>query len=272
MEVAQNLCRRVVAGGIDTFYLEQGSGRPIVLIHGGGAGADSWGNWRNVIPHLAPDHRVVAVDMLGFGRTAKPNGDFVYSQPARVKHMIEFLDALELGPATLVGNSMGGATAIGVAVERPDLVSKLILMGSAGLVTSIDPVLAPILKYDFTREGMVRLVRALTTDSFEIDDDMIDYRYKLAVQEDTRRAYTATMAWIGQQGGLFWNEDYIRKVTAPTLVVNGKCDKVVPVAHAYRFLELIDNSWGYLIPDCGHWAMIEHPKDFAQITRSFADA
>ncbi|PCG13096.1 alpha/beta fold hydrolase [Sphingomonas adhaesiva] len=272
MQTVQEAGRRADAGGIDTFYLEEGAGPPIVLIHGGGAGADSWGNWRNVIPRLSSDRRVIAVDMVGFGHTAKPNGDFVYSQPARVRHMIAFLDALDVGPATLVGNSMGGATAIGVAVERPDLVSKLILMGSAGLVTRIDPALAPILKYDFTREGMVRLVRALTTDSFRIDDEMIDYRYELSVQDDTRRAYSATMAWIAEQGGLFWEEDYIRRISVPTLVVNGKCDKVVPVGQAYRFLELIDNSWGYLIPDCGHWAMIEHPDDFARITRSFADA
>src|SRR3546814_12445234 len=107
--------------------------------------------------------------MLGFGDTAKPNGDFVYSQRARTNHLIAALDALDLGPAVLVGNSMGGATAIGVAVDRPDLVRRLVLMGSAGLVSRIDPALAPILNYDFTREGMVRLVEALTHDGFEID-------------------------------------------------------------------------------------------------------
>src|SRR3546814_8637997 len=62
--------------------------------------------------------------MLGFGDTAKPNGDFVYSQRARTNHLIAALDALDLGPAVLVGNSMGGATAIGVAVDRPDLRSE----------------------------------------------------------------------------------------------------------------------------------------------------
>ena len=259
----------IAAGAINTHYLDNGTGAPVVLIHGGGAGADSRGNWAQVIPMLASDYRVIAVDMLGFGRTDKPNGSFVYSQPARVDHLIAFLDALDLGPATLVGNSMGGATAIGVAVERPDLVRDLVLMGSAGLVSRIDPSLAPILGYDFTREGMVRLVRALTTDSYHIDDAMIDYRYALAVDEGTRRAYTETMNWVKDQGGLFWPEDYIRRVQVPTLVINGKCDKVVPVANAYKFLELIENSWGYLIPDCGHWAMIEHPVDFTNITRNF---
>src|SRR3546814_17374070 len=103
--------------------------------------------------------------MLGFGDTAKPNGDFVYSQRARTNHLIAALDALALGPAVLVGNSMGVATAIGVAVDRPDLVRKLVLMGRAGLVSRLAPALAPLLNYDFTREGMVCLVAALPPDS-----------------------------------------------------------------------------------------------------------
>src|SRR3546814_18384033 len=88
---------------------------------------------------------------------------------------------------------MGGATAIGVAVDRPDLVRRLVLMGSAGLVSRIDPALAPILNYDFTREGMVRLVEALTHAGFEIRDEMIAYRMKYAVRDDVRAAYSVTM-------------------------------------------------------------------------------
>lgn len=269
MTVADKAGQRIVAAGVDTYYLDEGAGEPVVLIHGGGAGANSWGNWKGVIPCLAGDHRVVAMDMVGFGHSAKPDGDYVYSQQARVEHLVGFLEAMDLGPAVLVGNSMGGATAIGVAVERPDLVRKLVLMGSAGLVARLDPALAPILDYDFTREGMIRLVRGLTTDRYRIDEEMIDYRHALSVQEDTRRAYAAIMGWIRDQGGLYWDEEYIRRVAVPTLVVQGKRDKVVPVAHAYKFLELIENSWGYLIPDCGHWAMIEHPVDFSTVTRAF---
>src|SRR3546814_14992336 len=74
---------------------------------------------------------------------------------------------------------------------------------------------------------MVRLVEALTHDGFEIRDEMIDYRMKYAVRDDVRAAYSATMEWVKSSGGLAWDEDYIRQVSAPTLVVNGKCDKVI---------------------------------------------
>ncbi|MBI5263427.1 MAG: alpha/beta hydrolase [Bradyrhizobium sp.] len=262
--------RFIDAEGVRTRYLESGNGSPLILIHGGGAGADSYGNWRRVIPLLAGDHRVIAVDMIGFGRTAKPEGS--YSQDRRIDHLTAFIEALELdGPAALVGNSMGGATALGVSVRRPDLVRALVLMGSAGLNVEISKELLPILNYDFTREGMIRLIRALTNDRFEIDEDLVSYRFALAGEADARRAYAATMGWIKEQGGLFYEEDFIRKVDVPTLVINGKQDKVVPLASAFRFLQLIENSWGYIIPHCGHWAMIEHPESFAEATLSFID-
>jgi 2-hydroxy-6-oxo-6-(2'-aminophenyl)hexa-2,4-dienoate hydrolase len=80
------------------------------------------------------------------------------------------------------------------------------------------------------------------------------------------------MAWIRDQGGLFYAEDDIRRVPAPTLVVNGKNDLVVPLRNAYRFLELLPNSWGYFIPHCGHWAMLEAPADFIAATSTFLHA
>lgn len=260
----------IMVDGVSTFFIDVGTGKPIVLIHGGGAGADSWGNWKDVIPALGDGFRVIAVDMLGFGHTGKPNGDFVYSQQARIRHMAAFLKALDLDAPLVVGNSMGGATALGIAVEHPELIGKLILMGSAGLNTQVHEDLKPVIHYDFTRDGMVRLVRALTTDAFVIDDALIDYRFSLATDPDTRRAYAAAMAWIREQNGLFYPEAYIRQNRVPTLVVNGKNDKVVPVSNAYKFLDLIEQSSGYIMPYCGHWAMIEHPVAFARITRDFA--
>src|SRR3546814_19740007 len=94
---------------------------------------------------------------------------------------------------------------------------------------------------------MFRLVEALTHDDFKIRDEMIDYRMKYAVRDDVRAAYSATMEWVKSSGGLAWDEDYIRQVSAPTLVVNGTCDKVIPLAHASRFLALIPKSSGYII-------------------------
>jgi 2-hydroxy-6-oxo-6-(2'-aminophenyl)hexa-2,4-dienoate hydrolase len=265
--------RYVDADGVRTHYLEAGdpAAPSVVLVHGGGAGADSTGNWRLTIPALAVDHHVVAVDMLGFGRTAKPE-DIEYSQPARNRHLAAFLEALGLRRVPIVGNSMGGATALGVAMHEPELVDRLVLMGSAGLNAQITESLKPIVFYDYTLEGMHRLIEALTGSRFKVSEELVRLRYELSIEPETRRAYTATMEWIRRQGGLFYAEETIARVATPTLVVNGKNDFVVPLANAYRFLELLPNSWGYVIPHCGHWAMLEAPAEFVAATRNFLQA
>jgi 2-hydroxy-6-oxo-6-(2'-aminophenyl)hexa-2,4-dienoate hydrolase len=164
---------------------------------------------------------------------------------------------------------MGGATALGLAAQSPDMVEKLILMGSAGLNSEITADLLPVINYDFTREGMIALIRALTDKAYVIDDSLVGYRFSHSIEPARRRAYGAIMQWIRAAGGLFYAPEFISRVACPTLVVSGKNDKVVPLANAYRFLELIGRSWGYIIPDCGHWAMIERPDDFSHAAVSF---
>jgi 2-hydroxy-6-oxo-6-(2'-aminophenyl)hexa-2,4-dienoate hydrolase len=191
-------------------------------------------------------------------------GAFAYTQDARNDHMVAVIEALGVGPVNMVGNSMGGATTIGVAVNRPDLLKKAVLMGAAGIKSGeMSPALASIVNYDFTREGMVEVCQALANATFEIDPDMVEYRLELSLDPATCAAYSATMGWVKEQGGLHYEHDFIRQVKIPCLVVNGKDDKVVPLSNALKFLELIDNSWGYIIPHCGHWEMLEYPAHFA---------
>lgn len=119
--------------GVATNYWETGAGAPLVLIHGGGAGADAWGNWAGCLPVFGERFRAIAYDMIGFGATTAPDAGFVYSQAARVEHLRGFLDALGLDRVAIAGNSMGGATALGLAMRHPERVERLVLMGSAGL-------------------------------------------------------------------------------------------------------------------------------------------
>lgn len=262
--------RYVDAGGTRTHYSDEGNGSPLILLHGGGAGADSYGNWGATIPLFAEHYRTIAVDMIGFGKTDKPDPETsTYSQAARVEHLRSFMNALKIPKAMLVGNSMGGATALGLAAYSPAMVQKLVLMGSAGLNTTIHEDLLPVINYDFSREGMIRLIRALVNKDFKIDEALVSYRHTNSLESGTRRAYGAIMKWIRDQGGLFYPPEVISRVACPTLIVSGKNDKVVPLENAYRFLGLIGRSWGYIIPNCGHWAMIEHPADFAHAALNF---
>ena len=260
----------IKAGEINTAYLEAGSGKTVILVHGGGAGADSWGNWKTCIPLLSSASRVIAVDMVGFGQTDKPSpGEFTYSQQTRVDHLVAFIEAMKIDRASLVGNSMGGCTCLGVAMQRPELVDKLVLMGSAGLTTRISDSIRTIMSFAPSRENMEKLVGVLTAENFKIDPELITYRLKLTEQPGTMEAYGAVMKWVGQQGGLFYPEEEIARIKHKTLVIGGKEDQVVPPQIAWKFSELIEHSWLHLIPGCGHWAMIEQPEEFSAVTGWF---
>lgn len=261
----------ITAAGLKTHYIEAGQGVPMVLVHGGGAGADAIGNWTTTIPELTAHFRVFAVDMVGFGKTEVPAAeDYVYSQDARDNHLLAFIENLDIGRVILVGNSMGGLTSLGVARRRPELVSKLVLMGSAGIKMHFSPELLSIVNYDFTPAGMARIVKGLTGPSFVPPEGLVEYRYNLTATEEARRAYNGIIAWQKLNGGLHTDEDHIRSISIPTLVVAGKKDLVVPLSSAYRFLELIPQSWGAIMPDCGHWPMIEQPRQFAALVKTFA--
>lgn len=257
--------------GYRTHYIEAGAGKPLLLIHGGGAGADARGNWEHLaMPLLAATRRAIAIDMVGFGASDAPDPeDFDYGPDSRVDQLVAFIEALALGPVDIVGNSMGGRTALATAIRRPDLVGDIVLMGSAGVDRSMGGALAALTEYDFTYAGMERIVQALTNDGFVPDPAMVEYRLELSRQPAQAKAFGATMKALKARSGL-WIEDHdIASVRHRVLVLNGKNDKVVPPAHAYKFLELIPNSTGLLLPQCGHWAMIEHPKSFANIVNQF---
>jgi pimeloyl-ACP methyl ester carboxylesterase len=217
--------------------------------------------------------RAIAVDRFGFGDTDMPDPATVeYTQRVRTRHMIAFIEALGVGPVDLIGNSMGETTAMGVVLERPDLVRNLVLMGSAVNMTPADMAanranLAPVLAYNFTRAGMLALIKGLTF-SYDPPPEMVDYRYTRSVRPQAKIANTATMAWVGQNG-LCYTDEQIASIRTRTLIVAGKNDKMVPIHKMYELLDRMTHAWGYFLPDCGHWIMIEYPRQFTDITLRF---
>jgi len=257
-------------GAFKTHYFEAGAGESVLLIHGGGAGADSVGNWEICFPLFAQRMHVYAMDLVGFGRSDAPSPDtFAYTQAARNEQAIALIEGLGLGPVNIVGNSMGGATALGVAMQRPDLVKNIVLMGSAGLNRKLDAALAPVVDYDYTLEGMRRIVAVLANPQLNMSEELLTYRYELSVDPARRAAYHATMKWVKQQGGLHYEEADIAAVKTRSLIFAGKDDLVVPLHENVRFLELLENASAYFLPHCRHWAMMEYPALFTRVVTDF---
>ncbi|MFZ0876540.1 MAG: alpha/beta fold hydrolase, partial [Pseudonocardiaceae bacterium] len=130
--------RRVIVDGISTQYLEAGAGSPLLLLHGYEQSATSW---RWVIPELARTHRVVALSLPGHGDSAPAVGGYA---PGRdlAPFVASFLDTLAVGPLDVVGNSVGGAVALRLALADPARVRTLTLVSSAGLGRDVNPLLA----------------------------------------------------------------------------------------------------------------------------------
>jgi pimeloyl-ACP methyl ester carboxylesterase len=187
--------------------------------------------------------------------------------------MIHFIETVANGPAHVIGNSMGGATALGVAIRRPDLLRKLVLMGAAGLdIANPDTSSrAGLAGYDYTPEGMRRLVGVLTGPDYKVSDALISYRHQLTIQPGAREASRA----IGEHmraDPMTYPREEIASVMTPTLVVGGKLDKIAVLARTYGYLELIPNSWGFIFPHVGHWVMMEAPREFVAVTTAFLAA
>ncbi|MER8480872.1 alpha/beta hydrolase [Mesorhizobium sp. M1163] len=119
---------RISVGGVGTSYCENGTGGPIVFLHGVGFGADGKSSFVRQLNGLSDQFRAIAVDQLHFGGTDYPADGKYINRVGRVDHVIGFIEAMGLKKITLVGNSEGSFVAARVAIVRPDLVSKLVLL------------------------------------------------------------------------------------------------------------------------------------------------
>src|SRR5436305_12210241 len=124
--------------GLMTNYHEAGSGTPVILIHGSGPGVSAWANWRHAIPSLAERLHVFAYDQVGFGYSELP-AQHAYGLARWTEHLLSFMQAVGIKRAHLVGNSMGAAVALAAAVDHPEVVDRLVLMGPMGVRFQLKP-------------------------------------------------------------------------------------------------------------------------------------
>ena len=257
-------------------YNEAGEGHPVVLLHGSGPGATGWSNFRPNMGALSERFRVLAPDAPGWGRSDAATPD-VYDHPNAV---LEFLDALEIEKAALVGNSMGGMTALTFAARYPDRITHLVTMGP-GSFFSIPTLFGAgdgpteglkVLAqgyHDPTPENMKRLVEIMTFSPEFATDDLAKLRADAATGRPDHLAN-----WItGQAGGgpvrTVASPEQIASITAPALLIHGRDDRVVHFEHSLRLVSMIRNSRLVLLNQCGHWAQIEHAAEFNRLVADF---
>jgi pimeloyl-ACP methyl ester carboxylesterase len=247
----------------------------LLLLHGSNASFLTWEPWSKA---LSSDYRVIAVDLPGHGLTgAVPSGD--YSQEGMVQFVHAFARAMHLHTFALAGNSMGGGVAARYAEEYPTDVSKLILVDAGGMkVKSGDriPFAFKLARWPVANQLLLHITpRSLVTEGLNdaivhkeiITDKMVDSYWDFARMSGTR---AATL----KRFGLDWSDDiatHIADIKAPTLILWGAQDRLIPVEAAAKFHAAIPGSTLIVYPATGHIPMEEvaaqSAKDIAAFLR-----
>jgi pimeloyl-ACP methyl ester carboxylesterase len=280
MDVDWRAHRRFVeVDGLRVNVVEIGSGSPaVVFVHGL---AGSWQNWLENIPHFATaGHRVIAFDLPGFGASDDPRDKV--SIPGYGRLVDALLDRLEVGPAVLVGNSMGGFIAAEVAIQYPARVQRLVLVSAAGLTVEYqrDDRILGLLRYGqrlltawsgfiAARSDAVAhrprarrmLMRLVVHDADRIPGPLI--------AEQVRGARNA-----GFVDALDALTDYpirarLGEIACPTLIFWGTEDRLIPVRDAAEFERLIPDARKVVWSETGHMPMLERPAAFNALVEEF---
>jgi len=259
-----------VGNGITMHYHEAGSGdRGVILfLHGSGPGASGWSNFKGNYPFLA-EHgfRTIVPDMMGYGYSTKPE-EGAFSLDDVAAQFKALLDALGVDRATLVGNSQGGAIAIAMALNYPELVGQLVLMAPGGIearetymeMEGIKAMIRDLYNEGISKETMRKVFTLQLHDESKITDEVIEERYQVAMtqhKDNIARIRTTNQA------------ERLSEIQCPVLCFWGANDKFCPSTGASKIAANCPNSRTMLIANCGHWVMVEYPKLFNELTLKF---
>ena len=270
----EGIGKSLMAADHKTNYHESGEGAPLFLLHGSGPGVSGWTNWSKTIGQFDDKWRVIVPDIAGFGFTEFKE-DSKYNIKLWVHHLIGIMDALGIEKASFVGNSFGGALAIGLALFDPSRVDKLILLGTpaGGFVQT--PGLRGAWTYEPSVENMRSLLELFPYDKSFITDELVKSRYEASAREGAQEALRKLLPKPKDDGVTIvrgFPDTSLVNIQAPTLVVHGREDNVVPPECGLLLAKTIPNADLYLFGQCGHWVQTEQSEKFVSIVRQFLEA
>jgi pimeloyl-ACP methyl ester carboxylesterase len=262
-------------GGEVINVIDLGKGPPIVWVHGLGG---SWQNWLEQLPEFSEHNRSVAIDLPGFGASPMPDGEISIAGYGRA--LAGLLDRLDIPKAVVVGNSMGGFIAAELAISAPERVEKLVLVSAAGLstdriwlrpaktaarMTAFASAWVGAHSDELTRRPRAR--RVLASGVFRRPD-----RLAAPLMAEQFRG-TGKPGFLGALEALatYPIRERLPEISAPTLVVWGTHDYLVPVRDADEFERLIPNAEKVIFAQTGHVPQLERPEAFNGVLREFLD-
>jgi 4,5:9,10-diseco-3-hydroxy-5,9,17-trioxoandrosta-1(10),2-diene-4-oate hydrolase len=273
------------AAGMRLHYHEAGpadpDGLPVVLLHGGGPGASGWSNFGRNLPVFAGRFRTLLVDQPGFGRSGRPpvtGNYFTFAADA----LAGLLKTLGIERVHLLGNSLGGGTAVRFALNYPDRAGRLVLMAPGGLSLNVfapDPTegIKRLSRFAAapgpSRDKMAAFLSIMVHDQRLVTDELIDERFAAASDP----AALAAMAALGAsffdpataEDGLLWREAH--RLRQRVLLIWGREDRINPLDGALVALKVIRRAQLHVFGGCGHWAQLEKFNEFNRLAISFLE-
>jgi pimeloyl-ACP methyl ester carboxylesterase len=244
----------VVVRGLPVRYFTAGRTmagcEALVLVHGLG---DSAEGWARVLPTLARDRQVIALDLAGFGRTPIPPEGMHFE--VLLDYLTEALDVLGYGRVALAGNSLGGALAIRFAARHPERTGRLFLLDSMAFASALPRALEPK-----TRELARELVKISAGIGTPLPGFILDDLIRRA-HDPARRAYLANVAPLDLT-------DDLRGLTLPVTVIWGARDQLAPLVVGERIRDLAPDAELIVLPGTGHTPQTETPRQVIAIMRA----
>jgi pimeloyl-ACP methyl ester carboxylesterase len=241
--------------------LAEGSGPPVLLLHGSGPGTTA-AAWAPLIAALTPRHTVVAPDLLGFGSSPRPGGPL---RAAWTAQALELMDSLGHETFAVVGNSAGGAIALSLACARPGAVTRVVAVGSMG-----HPMPLPAGLDALWAAESARAVAELITYAPPSEEAVAAREAAMRAQPWYPELFPAPrQRWVDE---LSLTRSELARITAPVLLVHGAQDRIVPLRDSFLgLIEALPDVRGHVFGRCGHGSPLEHTDEFNRLLTTFLE-
>ncbi len=279
IDVTREGTRRSLDAATALSYHIAGEGETLVMLHGSGPGVSGWGNFGANLPLFSQHFQTVIPDQPGFGLSPRPEMDRPYHRISS-DAIVALLDDLDVEKAHVLGNSMGGSVAARFALDHPDRLAKLVLMGPGGvgagiLAPSPSEGLSRLVEFahDPTRERLIVWMKTMVSDKAFITEELIEERWRNAMEPSAIEWLQLFFSHVGGKSKRpteeipLWAQ--VPQIAAPTLITWGRDDRVTPLEMAWLPLRQMREVELHVFSGCGHWAMTEKREQFERVVMEF---
>lgn len=279
--VPQVRALRETVYGVKTHYVHAGEGEPVVLFHGGGPGASGESGWARTIPALAEHFHVYAIDSIGSGYTDKPLIE--YNFQTQVDHLAGFIEALNLGPVRICGNSQGAYVAIKYALDYPNRVKQAALISTGTLATACgltaEGRTAALPRFDGSKESLRAFIAIILNDPARITDDLIDARFAVASlpghkeMHQSFARYRTVLADDASERQIYEVGGRLAMLTVPWCMIWGGADRSAPLDPlGHGMHQLFPDIPFHIVEGSGHQVQNDKPEECNRLLLEFFGA